>query len=576
MANPSHLRSRRSAAQLHALEGVEREIRANDHNGRRKYLKDFSTAFRTYETVLDAARVQDAVRSVDLVLIGDYHALPACQRFASSLLEQLAIVGDRPVVLGVETIFARDQHILDEWWRREIDENELRERMRFQMDWGYDWAPFYELLVTAREHSDAIYGLDCMPREDLRKIGARDRHAAEKIGEIRQRHPGAVILVLFGESHLAPAHLPREVRAVLPQERVLTVLQNVDALYWRAAGERHERVEAVRVAQDVVCVFNATPLEKYENYRLCLDRWKREESDQPDLGPTVYNLIDGLVRFLGINRYSPHNTTQPKFLVDLLPEVYYRSSDGLLRRLLSRKGVSEEEREAMLQRVEDRGCAYLPQVNAFYMHDFQMVHASEEATRFLHHACRGLPVRVTAREEAADEPADFFYARVLENTLAYFGSRVLYPARAAVRETDLRDLSEQTREDVERQTGLGFAESMRALDFLLLHRLLEVDVKQCERVRGSLDEGIRSSGPRFEYITRQLGYLLGCDLYDGYLEGRVTPGFVRGLLLTHVEEPGTAREEYFTLVHRLRGLRRRPHRVGTGKSNQSLARSVQP
>ncbi len=560
MATASHLRLRRSAAQRHALEGVEREIRANDHNGRRKYLKDFSAAYRTYESVLTGGQVQEALQPADLVLIGDYHALPACQRFASSLLEQRAMMGDRPVVLGVETIFARDQHIVDEWWRREIDEHELRERMRFQLDWGYDWEPFYELLVTAREHADAIYGLDCMPREDLRKIGARDRHAADKLAEIRQRHPGAVIVVLFGESHLAPDHLPRELHTVLPQGRMLTVLQNVDALYWRAAGELHDRVEAVKVSDDVICVFNATPLEKYENYRLCLDRWRREESDQPDLGPTVYNLIDGLVRFLGINRYSPHNTTQPKFLVDLLPEVYYRSSDGLLRRLLSRKGVSEEEREAMLQRVEDHGCAYLPQVNAFYMHDFQMLHASEEAARFLHHACRGLPARVTAREEAADEPADFFYGRVLENALAYFGSRVLYPARAAVRESDLRDLGEQTREDIERQTGFGFAESMRAIDFLLLHRLLEVDAKQCEQVRGSLDEGIRSSGAKFEYITGQLGYLLGCDLYDGYLEGRVPPGFVRGLFLTHVDEPGTARQEYFTLVNRLRGVRRKSHR----------------
>ena len=560
MASLSHLRSRRSAAQRHALEGVEREIRANDHNGRRKYLKDFSAAYRTYESVLTASQVQESAQTCDLVLIGDYHALPACQRFASSLLEQRALLGDRPVVLGVETVFARDQHILDEWWRREIEEHELRERMRFQLDWGYDWDPFYELLVTAREHGDAIYGLDCMPREDLRKIGARDRHAADKLLEIRQRHPAATILVLFGESHLAPAHLPREVRAALPQERILTILQNVDALYWKAAGERHDRVEAVKVADDVLCVFNSTPLEKYENYRLCLDRWRREESDGPDLGPTVYNLIDGLVRFLGINRYSPHNTTQPKFLVDLLPEVYYRASDGLLRRLLSRKGVSEEEREAMLLRVEERGCAYLPQVNAFYMHDFQMLHASEEAARFLHHACRGLPARVASREESADEPADFFYARALENAVAYFGSRVLYPARPAVHEADLRDLSEQTREDVERQTGLTFAESMRALDFLLLHRLLEVNAKQCEQVRGSLDEGIRSSGAKFEYITQQLGYLLGCDLYDGYLEGRVTPGFVRSLFLTHVEEPGTARDAYFTLVSRLRGIRRRPHR----------------
>jgi hypothetical protein len=566
MATTSHLRSRRSAAQLHALEGVEREIRANDHNGRRKYLKDFSAAYRTYQSVLGAADVYDSVRESDLVLIGDYHALPACQRFAGLLVEHGALAVDRPVILGVETIFARDQHMLDEWWRREIDENELRERMRFQLDWGYEWAPFYELLVTAREHCDAIYGLDCMPREDLRKIGARDRHAAEKLAEIRKRHPDALVLVLFGESHLAPAHLPREIRAVLPAERMLTVLQNVDALYWRAAGEQHDRVEAVRVADDVICVFNATPLEKYENYRLCLDRWKREESDAPDLGPTVYNLLDGLVRFLGINRYSPHNTTQPKFLVDLLPEVYYRSSDGLLRRLLSRKGVSEEERDTMLKRVADRGCAYLPQVNALYMREFQMLHASEEIARFLHHACRGLPARVSAREEAADEPADFFYGRALENALAYFGSRVLYPARPPLRENDLRDLTEQTREDVERQTGLTFSEAMRSLDFLLLHRLLETDIKQCDRVRGSLDEGIRSSGAKFEYITQQLGYLLGCELYEGYLEGRVTPGFVRSLLLTHVEEPGTAREAYFTLVHRMRGNRRNGRAPATGKS----------
>src|SRR4029077_19538518 len=118
MGNAAYLRSRRSAAQLHALEGVEREIRANDPNGRRKYLKDFSAAYRSYHSVLNPTQMRDAVGSADLVLIGDYHALPACQRFAASLLEERALAGDRPVVLGVETIFARDQHILDEWWRR--------------------------------------------------------------------------------------------------------------------------------------------------------------------------------------------------------------------------------------------------------------------------------------------------------------------------------------------------------------------------------------------------------------------------------------------------------------------------
>src|SRR5438270_8211793 len=298
MATQGILRSRRNAAQLHALVGVEREIRSYDHAGGRKYLRDFRDAYQSYESVLTPDDVRREIMRSDVVLVADYHALPSSQRYLASLISSSQI-SDRPVVLGVETIFSRDQHIVDEWWRGEIDETEFRERIRFDFDWGYDWTPFYELLTAARKQAAGVYGLDCMPREDLRKIGARDRHAAEKIVEIRERHPDALVLILFGESHLAPRHLPARVLERLPNARVLITLQNVDALYWRAAGEPADHVEAVRVADSVVCVFNSTPLEKYENYRLYLNRWERNEQGAIDLGPTVYNLIDGLVRFFG-------------------------------------------------------------------------------------------------------------------------------------------------------------------------------------------------------------------------------------------------------------------------------------
>src|ERR1700734_2663638 len=209
MASATNLRSRRSAGQLYALAGGEREIRAQDTHNRRKYLRKYADASTTYDSLLASPQLQNAMHAADVVLIGDYHALPAAQRYAASVVEQRALAGGRAVVLGVETIFARDQHILDEWWRREIDEANLRQGTPFDLDWGYDWAPFYDLLVAARDHAEGLYGLDCMPREDLRKIGARDRHAAAKISEIRQRHPGAAIFVLFGESHLAPGPLPR-------------------------------------------------------------------------------------------------------------------------------------------------------------------------------------------------------------------------------------------------------------------------------------------------------------------------------------------------------------------------------
>ncbi len=546
------LRLRRSAAQLHAIASVEREIRAIDPVAGRKYLRDFREAYRSYEKVLTPNDVRREIARAGTVLVGDYHALPNSQRYLASLLRDYEF-NQRSIVLGVETIFSRDQHILDEWFRGEIDESELRQRIRFDLDWGYDWAPFYELLSAARDHGAAIYGLDCVPREDLRKIGARDRHAADKIQELRHRYPDALILVLFGESHLAPQHLPAVLQNRLPAEPVLTVLQNIDDLYWHAAGEAGDHVQAVQVRKDeharenVVCVFNATPLEKYEHYRLCLDRWGRSGNDHsvPDLGPTLYNLIGGLVRFLGINQYSPHNTTQPKLLVDLLPEVYSRSSDALLRRLLSRKGFTADHRGSLLRQVRDRGSVYLAPINALCVRQFQMSTAAEDATRFLHQACRGLPNLCNGKPPSALahtlDKTDAFYMEVFEHALAFLGSRVLYPARPARRDLDVAELFDVTREDLERQTSLPFAEAVEVLDFLIQHR--EGD--------GIAVPIPAFNGRKYEYTTEQLGYLTGNDLYDAYLKGHITPAALRKLFLMHVERPGVAREAYCQLRTRL-------------------------
>ena len=515
MASPSAARSRRrSAGQLHAIAGLQREIQAADPNGRRKYLRDFSEAFREYESLLTVPQVESELCQADVVLIGDYHALPTSQRFASQVLQRIAQC-DRPVVLGVETIFARDQHILDEWIRGEIDDEELRERIRFDLDWGYEWEPFRELLVTARQHAVGVYGLDCMPRDDLRKIGKRDRHAAQKIAEIARRHPKAIVVVLFGESHLAPNHIPEVLRVALPDAGVVTVLQNVDYLYWRAAGERHEHVEAVRVENDVLCVFNATPLEKYESYRQCIERW-REEHAAPDLAPTFYNLVDALARFLHIDKYAAHNGTQPVYLVDRMPEVYSRPSDEAMRKLLERKGAGEEELKEVLSRIVSGGSCYVPRMKAIFVRQFQMVGGAEEAARFVHHACR--PAAPSNDAAAAwGEPAnreELFYTRVVEHALGYFGSRLLYPARPAVRGFDLGALSTQP----------------------------------------VLEEQTVFTGAKLALATEKLGYMLGSELYDAYLAGSVSKRYIRSLFFRKLQG-SAARSTYLQTVRKARAPR---------------------
>jgi uncharacterized iron-regulated protein len=502
MTQNSDLRSRRSAAQLEALAEVQREIRSQDSSSQRKYLKEFTQAFRSYEAVIDPAQLETEIHLADVLLIGDYHALPASQRFAASLIEARVQRGDRPIVVGLETIFSRDQHIVDAWWRHEIEEAELRRRIRFDLDWGYEWAPFYELLVCAREHADGIYGLDCMPRESLRKISARDLHAAAKIAELRHQHPEAVVMVLFGESHLAPQHLPRPLREALPGDRTLTILQNIDPLYWCAAGEQQERVEMVKVSPDVVCVFNSTPLEKYENYRLHLTRWSRD-GDEPDFAPTIYNLIESLMRFLQIDGHSSHNGTQPKFLMDLLPEVCSGASNTYLRQQLKSRPL--EEADGIFSYFEDRGSCYLPEANSFHVREFRMVYAAEEAARFLYHACRGLPAMGPRPKTFA--AADRFFTRVLENALGYFGSRVVYPARAVLDDNE----------------GCDWERACPSNDW-----------------------------ENFQASTELLGYMLGRALYDGYVKAVISRATIRRLFLTHLEEPGAAKALYLKLSDMLR------------------------
>jgi uncharacterized iron-regulated protein len=237
-------------------------------------LQEFAEAFRKFEGRLSGAEVLARAAEADVVLVGDYHSLAACQEFMALLLGQLSGADARENVLGLEAVYSAAQPVLDEWWRGGVDEEQLRSRLRFARDWGYDWEPYRELFGVARQQCTAVWGLDSEPRFDLRRVRMRDRHMAERVLTMREEHPDARLVVFVGESHLAPGHLPRLLRDSIPGQRVLTVLQNVDALYWQVADGSGPHPEAVSVAEDCVCVFNASPLEKYESYQEYLERWR--------------------------------------------------------------------------------------------------------------------------------------------------------------------------------------------------------------------------------------------------------------------------------------------------------------
>jgi len=549
---PSTFRARRrSAAQKHALAPLRREIGAFDPLSRSKYVQEFAQAFQKYECAISRDTLLRFCTEADTLLVSDFHALDACQFFLCELLEELSAIQQRPLVLLLEAVFTRDQHIIDEWQQKEISADELRQRLHFEAEWGYEWEPFLHMLKIARGLSIPIYGADCAPRGSIRRIAQRDRHAADTIARVRKEHANALVLVMFGESHLAPTHVPRELQQRLPNECIRTVLQNVDELYFRAAGELSERVPAVQVDGDTAAVFNATPVEKWHSYRLCISRWRDESRRAPDFTPLIYDLIDALLAFLHIDRYADEDSGS-RYFVDCYPEVANMPSIARAQSLMSRKPLLQARREEVMAQLVDRGSCYIPELNLMIVHRLRMQAATSDAASFVHYACRdfeeaGSPNLITEGS---------LYVSALEHALVHFGAQVLYPSETAS-EDELLALYSMPKEEIEASTLLSYREYIRVLDCVMLHRDYECHRRSYAAPPALIRELLSSSPAAATVLARQLGQLLGGDLYRAYLAGFISRRAIRSLFFRKLQG-GKARDVYDSVARSVRSTRMRP------------------
>ena len=92
--------------------------------------------------------------------------------------------------------------------------------------------------------------------------------------------PKRAMLVVFGESHLARGHVPREVDRLLTRRglrrRAVTVFQDPEPVYWSLMSRSLAIPEAVRFDGGAFAVLHTPPLARYESYRQVLERWRGE------------------------------------------------------------------------------------------------------------------------------------------------------------------------------------------------------------------------------------------------------------------------------------------------------------
>ena len=539
-----------------AVARIRREIGGVDRNSRRRYIREFHEEFADYEAPASWDELIIACYKADIIYVGDYHALPAAQEFAARLLDEVA-ERSRQVVLGLEMVYGRHQPVLDRYVGQDMEEAEFLKAIRYDLDWGYDWNAFRRLFEVARRRRLPTYGLDCGPRAEFRHIRRRDTYAAERLAQIVERHPGARTVVLFGESHLARAHLPRKVTDRLKrrglEKRCLIVLQNQEEIYWRIQEQGQQGIDVVRLAPDAYCHFNASPIAKYEAYRRTIEIWKGEtdQDGQVDLTSTVHGIIDMILRFLHLDKFAtrvPARGRGSEPLVDLYPEVYSGLQVDDLKDLLRGARFSAAETEEVLAHVARNGSCYVPRINAVIIGQFVMVHAGEEAAHFVNLTLKG---ETYERAPRVLPQHDLFYTGVLEEALGFFGSKLVDPARNHFFETEFYQYYRKDPTTIEANTPYTYEEFTAIINFILLHKKFEQSYEEYREVPEELLAGIRAEPRRANILVHELGYFLGQQLHDAYRAGIVDRKEILALFRQSFKESGSALGTYLDLTRKV-------------------------
>lgn len=523
-----------------AVAALRKSLQREDGSLGHPYFRDLARCCRRPATPISEDELLRACGRASVVYLGDFHADPACQEYASRLLRALAT--RRPGLgLGVEFVHTVQQGALDLRQAGRLDDASFLRRIRYTEEWGFPWAGYRALLDQSRALGVPVFALDRSPRGGAAQLGARDDHAARRIVRILTEGRASRLLVFFGESHVTPRRLPRRVEALGARAGIagpfVTVLQDPEGAYWESLEAGSAPPRFGDLGEGCFAVFHTAPLERYERYRQVLDRWRGEgfgEFDS-DLTPAVHHLIDLLARWLRVRperRRIRHDGGWSETLRDSYPEVYSgRDTADLLRTILREHGRSPEEIEEATARFRERGALYEPRSNAFFLERFLPGPAAGEAARFLRAALGGRLFR-RAEDDAERDPADRAYGHAYNEALAFLGARWVDPV--SVPETAFE---------------AGDASDAPSVEFRLAwmegHRVFEASGGG--RPPRALLEPLRGSRTIRRALARDLGHRLGSELYARVRAGSLDARDLRSLF-TRALDPPHARRRLLELL----------------------------
>lgn len=499
------------------------------------YNKHYQSAVKNYKKIATLDEVLQDFHESRVILFGDYHTLDQSQRnFMRLMRHYLKKKRHYKIAAAFEAVQTRHQKHLQDFMVGRTTEETFLKKIGFRKNWFFDLWPHYQAAFDFLMHYHIpIFGIDADLRKEL-SLARRDAFMAEQILALVQKYPEDKIVVLVGDLHLAPDHLPNEIKILAKKQGldipILTLYQNSPEIYWQLSEEQHfDHALLVKMADKEYCRMHTPPLVVQQSYLNWLYH-EGESFDWIDAKQSFLNMVERMATLLNLKLTHDYESV----------EVYTCGDLSFLSKLKRQKLYSKLEFDFVKNQVEKSSSCFLPQARLVYLANVSLHHAAQEASQYLKFLLSG--------PEFPRERRDAFYARVLREALGFFGSKIINSKRRCPRWQDFKN-------ELHFLKASGFAKS-RHLEYETAQLFLQHARFVRRKKLIHTNRIANMSAELFLALTQAIGYDFGDLLYYGFMAGQLTKDKIRKLYVENFEDEGEPGQVYLEYLQVLQGLKR--------------------
>lgn len=434
-------------------------------------------------------RLMSQIEQARIVYLADFHALQQSQKSQLRILRSLTGDGKKRI-LAVECISHKDQSKLDQYLSGHLSEKDFLKNIEWKKNWGFSWQHYKPIFRWAQKNSVRLIGLNVGSRH-LVKLKDRDSFAANILDRELSRLPDHQLIVIYGEWHLCPEHLPLQVRRLTKaKHKTVTVLQNDDASYFQLLKKQlSDHVDVLERSTDLFCVQSVPPWVKWQSYLIHLEA---------DLGDKFFDEIDytdEVQKFLKVIEADLRIQVDHSGLAvstDRDSEVY--------KKISAHKDMKLQKWLKLL--IENEVSFYSPELSLSYLARPTVNHCSALAMSYF-------GSRISKRKTSLYDQPQMFLRLVWLETLNYFGSKVVNPKRKTDTIQDIKNslVANQPKDRGRQALRIALAQKMRE-SLILLGQTKSFHMPKLQNVS------------HYREAARILGGMLGEKMYTGFRQGR--------------------------------------------------------